>query len=197
MKKISILTGVLCLALTACVACSIPIENVSSSSQDSVSSSVSEEKVSSSTEISSALASSETAVSSDEVTSENSSITEESSAREEVSSDEVESEESVRVEESSAHEESSTSEEKETYYTVTFDTDGGTAIADVKVLSGEKISAPATPTKITHACEYVFIGWFYNGEAWDFDNGVVMQDMTLLAHWEEGERFTDAFLPKD
>ena len=81
--------------------------------------------------------------------------------------------------------------------TVRFDTDGGGSIADVSVKKGEKISQPKTPTKITSRCEYVFVGWFYNGVAWDFEKDVVTEDMTLVAHWEEGDRYTDPFLPKN
>lgn len=81
--------------------------------------------------------------------------------------------------------------------TVRFDTDGGGSIADVSVKKGEKISQPKTPTKITSQCEYVFVGWFYNGVAWDFEKDVVTEDMTLVAHWEEGDRYTDPFLPKN
>ena len=89
------------------------------------------------------------------------------------------------------------SEVKEIYYTIQFDTDGGTSMDSVSVLSGEKISPPVTPTKITQDCEYVFIGWLYNGTQWDFENGVVTQDMTLVAEWKEGEKYTEPFLPKN
>jgi hypothetical protein len=89
------------------------------------------------------------------------------------------------------------SEVKEIYYTIQFDTDGGTSMDSVSVLSGEKISPPVTPTKITQDCEYVFIGWFYNGKQWDFENGVVTEDMTLVAHWKEENKYSEPFLPKD
>ena len=39
-------------------------------------------------------------------------------------------------------------------------------------------------------------GWFYNGEAWDFERGVV-EDMTLVARWKAKEYYTDPFLPKN
>ena len=92
---------------------------------------------------------------------------------------------------------SESGERERVYYTVQFDTDGGSDVASVSVLEGEKLLQPQTPTKITKTCEYIFLGWFYEGEAWDFDKGVVTQDMTLVAHWKEGEKYTEPFLPKD
>ena len=43
-----------------------------------------------------------------------------------------------------------------TYYTVSFDTDGGTAIADQSVRSGAKATEPTAPTK----SGYTFGGWY-------------------------------------
>lgn len=87
-------------------------------------------------------------------------------------------------------------EEKDVYYTVQFDTQGGSTVEAVRVKSGEKITVPATPTYITKECEYVFVGWLYKGEKWDFSKGVT-EDMTLTAEWKEGEKYTEPILPKD
>lgn len=87
-------------------------------------------------------------------------------------------------------------EEKDVYYTVQFDTQGGSTVDAVRVKRGEKITAPATPTYITKECEYVFVGWLYKGEKWDFAKGVA-EDMTLTAEWKEGEKYTEPILPKD
>ena len=84
----------------------------------------------------------------------------------------------------------------ETHCTVQFDSDGGTEVATVYLEKGEKLTMPETPQKASTYCEFEFLGWYYNGEEWNFDNPVT-EDMTLVAHWKEGEKYTDPFLPKD
>ena len=67
-------------------------------------------------------------------------------------------------------------------YTVTFDANGGSAVAALKVKYNEKAAKPADPTKEG----YVFLGW-YNGEtAYTFSESV-KSDLTLTAKWEEKE----------
>ncbi len=83
------------------------------------------------------------------------------------------------------------------YCTVRFDTDGAGEIDAVTVEKGEKLAPPQTPQKTTKECEYEFLGWFVGEKEWDFANDVVTQDVTLVAHWKEGDKFTDSFLPKD
>ena len=68
-------------------------------------------------------------------------------------------------------------------YTITFDENGGTEVADVPAVpAGSIISAPAEPTKVG----YTFYGW-YKEEAlttlWDFANDKVTADTTLYAKW--------------
>ena len=172
MKRIGILALILSLALTAFAACSFPNANSSPSASNSDSSSPSEDSATDGSTDNSSDGSTDD--STDDSSTDNS------------SSDNTSSEDS-----------STDSEEKQIYYTVQFDTDGGSTVASVTVLSGETLTQPTAPTKITQKCEYVFIGWFYNGEQWDFENGVVTQDMTLTARWKEGEKYTDPFLPKD
>lgn len=69
----------------------------------------------------------------------------------------------------------------ETTYTVSFDTNGaGINYEDQEVLSGDKISKPADPTKGS----YKFLGWYNGDELWNFDSDTVESDMTLVAKWE-------------
>lgn len=61
--------------------------------------------------------------------------------------------------------------------TVTFNSDGGSSVAEQKVLKGQKATAPTAPTK----AGYEFEGW-YNGETvYDFDQAVT-ENITLTAH---------------
>ena len=75
------------------------------------------------------------------------------------------------------------SEEKQTepiYYTVTFDSAGGSAVESVKVVEGGKISLPTEPNRDG----YIFDGWKKNGGSeWDFENDTVKSDVTLKASW--------------
>ena len=180
MKRIGILALILSLALTAFAACSFPNANSSPSASNSDSSSPSEDSATDGSTDNSSDGSTDN--SSDGSTDDST----DDSSTDSSSSDNTSSEDS-----------STDSEEKQIYYTVQFDTDGGSTVASVTVLSGETLTQPAAPTKITQKCEYVFIGWFYNGEQWDFEKSVVTQDMTLTARWQEGEKYTDPFLPKD
>ena len=52
-------------------------------------------------------------------------------------------------------------------------------------------------TGMDHLFYIYLLGWYYEGELWDFENGVVTQNMTLVAMWKEGEHYTNPFLPKD
>lgn len=69
-------------------------------------------------------------------------------------------------------------------FTVTFDTDGGSALAAVTVVDGESLALPAAPTKEG----YAFVQWYItdNTVAYDF-NSAVTADVTLKASWEVGE----------
>ncbi len=64
-------------------------------------------------------------------------------------------------------------------YTVRFDTGGGDKIADVIVKENETVQKPADPGKVG----YLFAGWYYNGEEFDF-NTKITKDITLIAHWD-------------
>ena len=65
-------------------------------------------------------------------------------------------------------------------YTVTFNSNGGSAVLSVEVPIGEKIAEP-TVTR-TNA---VLIGWFVGDSdvQWDFDEDVVTEPITLRAEW--------------
>ena len=68
-------------------------------------------------------------------------------------------------------------------YTVTFDSDGGSAVASQTVISGEKAVEPKDPTKDG----YTFGGWYSDAElttSYDFDT-VVTEDVDLYAKWTE------------
>ena len=62
--------------------------------------------------------------------------------------------------------------------TVTFDTDGGSAVESQTVVSGRKAVRPADPVRTG----YTFAGWYLDGEVYDFDTPVTT-DLTLTAHW--------------
>lgn len=68
------------------------------------------------------------------------------------------------------------------YETVTFASDGGTAVASQTVLRGQKATKPATPTK----AGYIFNDWFAEGAAtaFAFTNAPITESMTLTAKWE-------------
>ena len=66
-------------------------------------------------------------------------------------------------------------------YTITFDSDGGSAVASQSVLSGGKVVEPKDPTK----ADYTFGGWYEDAgleDAYDFSD-TVSEDMTLYAKW--------------
>lgn len=65
-----------------------------------------------------------------------------------------------------------------TMYTVTFDTQGGSAVPAQTVESGSRATAPASPTKEGFA----FKAWNLNGAAYDFSSPVT-RSITLVATW--------------
>ena len=69
---------------------------------------------------------------------------------------------------------------KETEYTVTFDSDGGTPVSPQIVKKGEKANEPTDPKK----ANYDFDGWNLGKDPYDF-NKEVMEDITLVAQWKE------------
>ncbi len=68
-------------------------------------------------------------------------------------------------------------------HTVSFETNGGSAVESVKVKDGDKLTAPTAPTKYA----FEFGGWYCNPELTDpYDfNTPVPYDFTLYAKWNE------------
>ena len=64
-------------------------------------------------------------------------------------------------------------------YTVTFDSDGGSAVAEQTVKAGEKATKPVAPTKD----DFTFVEWQLDGVAYNFDDPV-NADITLKALWK-------------
>jgi uncharacterized repeat protein (TIGR02543 family) len=66
-------------------------------------------------------------------------------------------------------------------YTITFDSDGGTAIQSMSVDKGTKATKPDEPTKVG----YTFSGWYLNDELYTFEDvTTITSDITLKAHWD-------------
>jgi len=68
-------------------------------------------------------------------------------------------------------------------YTVTFNSNGGSAVSAQTIKEGEKASRPTDPTKSGHT----FAGWLLNGSVFDF-NSVIKGNITLTAKWNENEK---------
>lgn len=67
-------------------------------------------------------------------------------------------------------------------YTISFDTLGGSAVDDVSVEHGSKLTAPASPSR----SGYTFSGWYVDPELktpFDFDQREIIADLTLYAKW--------------
>ena len=69
---------------------------------------------------------------------------------------------------------------KNIYYTVSFDTDGGSGIDSVKVLAGFPLEKVEEPKKEG----YVFVGWLLNGDIYDLATPIT-KDITLVASYNE------------
>ncbi|WP_431807806.1 InlB B-repeat-containing protein [Lysinibacillus sphaericus] len=68
-------------------------------------------------------------------------------------------------------------------YTMTFHTNGGTAVAPTSATYGEKATAPTAPTKTG----YTFAGWYKDAtltSEWDFAAETVTEDTTLYGKWD-------------
>ena len=65
-------------------------------------------------------------------------------------------------------------------FTVSFDSDGGSAVAAQVVEYNKQVTKPSNPTK----SGYKFIGWFNGTDEFDFSTPV-KEEITLKAKWEE------------
>lgn len=71
------------------------------------------------------------------------------------------------------------------YYTVTFDSCGGSAVGSQQVPEGNPVRVPTSPAKDN----FNFDGWFRsadeNAAGWNFSTDRVNGDITLYAHWTQ------------
>ena len=68
------------------------------------------------------------------------------------------------------------------YYTVTFNSFGGSDVESASVLYGKTFAEPTKPTK----AGYVLVGWYKEADLttkWNFATDVVTEDITLYAKW--------------
>ncbi len=65
------------------------------------------------------------------------------------------------------------------YYTVSFESNGGSKVQSARVLPSKATAEPTAPTKDG----YIFDHWSYNGKEWDFTFDKVTEDITLSAVW--------------
>lgn len=83
-------------------------------------------------------------------------------------------------------------EPEPTLYTVTFDSNGGSAVPEQGVYAGEKITEPGDPTR----GGYTFVAW-YKEEGltteWKFDTDTVSSNITLYAKWEFAPATSDEY----
>lgn len=71
-------------------------------------------------------------------------------------------------------------ENEAVYYTVSFDSNGGNAVAPKSVLSGGQVLAPEDPIREN----YIFDGWYNGSEKWLFSYHSVTGNVTLKAAWK-------------
>ena len=76
-------------------------------------------------------------------------------------------------------------------YTVTFNSNGGSAVASQTITEGDKATKPQNPTR----SGYNFGGWLLNGSAYDF-NSAVKGNITLTAQWNQ-KSYTVKVTPVD
>ena len=74
---------------------------------------------------------------------------------------------------------SSNSSVFDNYFTVSFDSRGGSEVPSQRVEKGSKARKPDNPVRE----DYEFINWTYQDEVWSFVGYVVTEDMTLVANW--------------
>lgn len=70
----------------------------------------------------------------------------------------------------------------EEYYTITFDSDGGSTVEAIKIAKGNNISKPSNPTKDG----YTFVEWQLDSEKYNFEDKIT-SDITLTAKWKKNE----------
>ena len=78
-------------------------------------------------------------------------------------------------------------EEQKQFFTVTFDTNGGSGIVSQKIENGKTAARPEEPYRE----RYNFIGWFLGDNKFDFST-TITSDITLKAKWD-GQVFIVSF----
>ena len=74
--------------------------------------------------------------------------------------------------------------------TLTFDSNGGSSVNPITVVSGEVVSQPQTnPTR----AGYYFMGWFVGNAKYDF-SAPLTDNVTVVAKWESEQKINDDFL---
>ena len=73
-------------------------------------------------------------------------------------------------------------------YTVKFNSNGGSAVADIKVEEGKTVTEP----KVERA-GFVLDGWYIGEEKFDFKTPIT-KDLTLKARWNDGPRINVIFM---
>ena len=72
-------------------------------------------------------------------------------------------------------------------YTVSFDSNGGTAVSSQTIAYGQKVTKPTDPTKTASSLEkYTFAGWYKDSSLntpFDFNNDTITSAITLYAKW--------------
>ena len=66
------------------------------------------------------------------------------------------------------------------FYTVTFDSNGGTSVKYANVKPGKTCDIPYSPLR----SGATFAGWYYKGNPWNFNTDKVTSDITLVAKWD-------------
>ncbi|MDR1033801.1 MAG: InlB B-repeat-containing protein [Bifidobacteriaceae bacterium] len=77
-------------------------------------------------------------------------------------------------------------------HTITFDSQGGSAIYPLRVIDGYFATPPTPPIR----ANFTFDGWYTAataGEKFDFSATEITEDITLYAHWIEIQMFTVTF----
>ena len=68
---------------------------------------------------------------------------------------------------------------RDTPHTITFNTDGGSAVESIRKAQGDQVTAPIAPTKTG----YDFVGWFNGMSEFTFPTTMPTTDVELVAHW--------------
>ena len=66
--------------------------------------------------------------------------------------------------------------------TITFNSNGGSSVANKVIKKGEKVSKPANPTRTG----YTFNGWYLDNKSFNF-NTSIEKDITLTAKWTKNQ----------